>query len=183
MNLTFTGSKRSWYFCVFFEIFFRILLVVKSICIIFAVKMERVNPYRVEAQKLKRRVRLVAVTQNPIDVVNVATGEVQRATPYVGNRAWRDISDFVKLYDVQGLLRLKPYEWKVFMVALSELGFDGRFEFSEERYAEKIGCKRGLVYKGVRGLVEKDFIRRDKKGVYWVNPNVAFRGSRDELLF
>ena len=55
------------------------------------------SPYRVTGGRVKKRVRLVAVTDNPIDVINKTTGEVKTATPYVGNRAWRDISSFIKV--------------------------------------------------------------------------------------
>jgi hypothetical protein len=63
------------------------------------------------------------------------------------------------------------------------LDFDGRFVFDGSDCVEQMGFKNSRsAYYGLRGLVEKDFVRRDKKGAYWVNPNIAYRGSRDELL-
>lgn len=145
--------------------------------------MKEGSPYRVKAEKVKRRVRLVAVTHNPMDVVNVVTGEVQRATPYVGSRAWRDISDFVKVYKPEELGMLSQREYKVFCWALGRLDFEGRFDFSGAECKEQMGFKtERSAYYGLRGLVEKDLVRKDKRGSYWVNPNVAYRGSRDELL-
>lgn len=140
------------------------------------------NPYRVQAERVKRRVRMVAVANNPIDVVNKVTGEVFTASPYVGSRAWRDVSDFVKLYSPGRLARLKPCELGVFMCALERLSFDGKFVFEEESFMEETGYARGNVYKGLKGLAEKDLVRKDKRGSYWVNPNIAYRGSRDDLL-
>jgi hypothetical protein len=140
------------------------------------------SPYRVRAQRTKMSTRMVAVAGNPIDVVNRSTGEVIGATPYVGKRMLRDRSDFVKLYDPDQLVVLKPCELLVFMCALARLSFDGKFVFDEGVFMEKTGYARGNVYKGLRGLIEKDYVRKDKRGSYWVNPNIAYRGSRDELL-
>lgn len=141
------------------------------------------SPYRVSADRVKRRVRMVAVANNPIDVVNKVTGEVFTASPYVGSRAWRDVSDFVKVYRPEALGMLSQREYRVFCWALGRLDFDGRFVFNGEECREQMAFKtERSAYYGLRGLVEKDFVRRDKKGVYWVNPNIAYRGSRDELL-
>ena len=128
------------------------------------------------------RTRMVAVAGNPIDVVNRSTGEVIGATPYVGRRMLRDTSDFVKLYNPKQLARLRPCEYVVFMCALGRLTFEGKFAFDEEVFIEEAGYARGNVYKGLRGLIEKDYVRKDKRGSYWINPNIAYRGSRDELL-
>ena len=125
---------------------------------------------------------MIAVTRNPLDIVNTVTGEVSRATPYVGKRSVRDISEFVKLYDVQAMMDLKVYEYKVMCYALGKLSFDGQFVFVATECMEQTGLSRRSVFNGMEGLKKRDYIRKDKKGVYWVNPNVAYRGSRDDLL-
>lgn len=132
--------------------------------------------------RVKKRVRLVAVTQNPMDVVNIATGEVQRATPYVGNRAWRDVSDFVKVFDTDELLRMGKDEFRVFVYGWSRLEFNGKFDIEIEDCMEHTGLSRASIYRGLDKLVKRDAIRRDGGGAYWVNPNIAFRGNRDELM-
>lgn len=142
-----------------------------------------ISPYRVQASKLKRRVRMVAVTTNPIDVVNKTTGEVMTATPYVGNRAWRDVSDFVKVFKPREIGMLSEREFKVFCWAMGRLDFEGRFKFNGAECKEAMGFKsERSVYYGLKGLVEKDYVKKDKRGMYWVNPNIAYRGNRDELL-
>jgi len=145
--------------------------------------MKEDSPYRVKADRVKRRVRMVAVANNPIDVVNKVTGEVFTASPYVGSRAWRDVSDFVKVYRPEDIGILSKREFMVFCWALGRLSFDGRFEFNGAECKEQMGfkCERSAYY-GLKGLVEKDLVRKDKRGSYWVNPNIAYRGSRDELL-
>ena len=118
-----------------------------------------------------------------MEVVDRTTGEVKVATPYVGNRAWRDISDFVKVFDPISFLKLGERELKVFIWVLIALDFDGKFVFDGSKCCKEVGfkCERSAYY-GLKGLVEKDFVRKDKNGVYWVNPNIAFRGNRDELM-
>lgn len=145
--------------------------------------MKESSPYRVQPDKVKKGVRLSAVASNPIDLVSRSTGEVVGATPYVGRRTVRDISDFVKVYSPMELLELSERELKVFCWALSGLDFDGKFSFDGAKCKEELGfkCERSAYY-GLKGLVEKDFIRKDRKGIYWINPNIAFRGSRDELM-
>ena len=70
----------------------------------------------------------------------------------------------------------------VYAYGLHEMDFDGKFVFNESECMRLTGIGRTMVYDGLRGLISRDFIRKDKRGVYWVNPNIAFRGSRDELL-
>lgn len=126
---------------------------------------------------------MVAVTRNPLDVVNTVTGEVTRATPYVGSRAYRDISEFVKVYDWGALMKLKVYEFKVLCYALDKLDFEGKFLFSADECMIATGLGRRSVFDGLKGLMDLDYIKKEKKGMYWFNPNIAFRGSRDGLLW
>ena len=140
------------------------------------------NPYVVSDTKVKKRVRLVAVTTNPMDVINTVTGEVQRATPYVGNRRFRDIGEFTKVYNSDVVFGLSVYALKVMLWIWYLMDYEGGFLFDADKCAEKIGVKRRMAYYGLQELKDKDIIRKDKGSKYWFNPNIAFRGSRDELL-
>ena len=142
----------------------------------------RENPYSVSDARVKKRVRMVAVTANPLDVVNTVTGEVQRAMPYVGKRAYRDVSDFVKVFDWREIMKMQSYEMKVFGYACEMLEFDGSFRVDYEECMRMTGLSKSGVSKGLRGLVDKDAIRREGNGYYWINPNIAYRGNRDELI-
>lgn len=141
------------------------------------------NPYRIREARVKKRVKIIAVADCPMDIVNPVTGEVRRATPYMGSRRFRDTSDFVKMYDLKSIGMLSQREFKVFCWILDELDYTGTVTFSGERCKDEMGFKtERSAYYGLKGLVDKDFVRKDKKGLYWVNPNIAFKGSRDELL-
>ena len=157
-------------------------MVVSFTCCTFAPEMRNGSPYSVVPDKVKKGVRLSAVASNPIDLVSKSTGEVVGATPYVGRRTVRDISDFVKLYDMRVLMKLGMAEIRVLMHMMGKLDFSGMVEFEEEECIEETELSRVSVYKGIRGLVEKDIIKKDKRAHYWVNPNIAYRGSRDDLL-
>lgn len=140
------------------------------------------NPYRISGAKLKRRVRLVAVPSNPIDVVNRVTGVVEYATPYVGRREWRDISDFVKVYESEVLYELSAYALKVMFYIWEEMDFEGGFIFKAEDCAGRIGVGKRMVFRGMKELKDRDFVKKDKGCHYWFNPNIAFRGNRDDLI-
>lgn len=144
--------------------------------------MKNDSPYRVVGGRVKRRVRMIAVTNNPLEVIDRRTGEVKMATPYVGSRAWRDIEDFVKLYDTSSLMGLRLCEWRVLLCVMEDLDFDGLFVYNEEECVRRTGMTGRMVYRGLKGLVDRDIVRRSKRGVYWVNPNIVYKGSRDELL-
>ena len=140
------------------------------------------SPYRVSGARVRRRVRMVAVADNPLEIVNKVTGEVSIASPYVGSRAWRDIASFIKVFDTDKISDLQRGEYSVFFWMLGKLDFDGGVLLDVDECARSRGISKRMVYYSVRGLVDKDFIRKDKRGMYWVNPNIAFRGNRDELL-
>lgn len=140
------------------------------------------NPYVVRDTKVKKRVRLVAVTTNPMDVVNTVTGEVQRATPYVGKRQYRDIGEFTKVYSSSVVFGLSVHAFRVMHWIWGEMDFEGGFVFEPGKCAETIGVSERQAFRGLKELREKDIIRKDRGSKYWFNPNIAFRGSRDELL-
>ena len=152
-------------------------------CNTFALRMKEVeNPYIVQPEKVKKRVRMIAVPKNPMDIVNTVTGEVERAMPIVGKRAWRDISSFVKIFDVKELIRMRSDEVRVFLYCMEVLDFDGKFLVDIDECKRMTGLCRSSIYRGIEKLTERDAIRRDGGGRYWINPNIAYRGSRDELM-
>lgn len=158
-----------------------------ALCLwIVLVYMERevglLNPYRLESPSTRKRVRMIAVTDSPMEVVNKSTGEVKIATPYIGRRSVRDVTEFVKLYDAKRLMDLHPYEWKVLLYAADKLQFEGDWSFDYKECMNETGMSKSNVFRGLDGLLEKDIIRRKGKGAYWINPNIIYRGSRDSLL-
>ena len=140
------------------------------------------NPYVVSNVPVRRRVRLVAVSSNPIDVVNTRTGQVESATPYIGKRTWRDVEEFTKVYPSDEIYELSINALRVMFYVWTVMDFDGMFVFSADECAEKIGVKKRQVFNGLRELRDRDIVRRDRGCRYWFNPNIAYRGNRDDLL-
>lgn len=165
------------YFCVkifaYMEYFIYICNVVRRVMS---------NPYIVVGSRVKRKVRLIAVTDDPIEVLNRRTGEVKTATPFVGNRTYTDKSEFAKVYDVGSMMRMGGCALKVFLYGVYKMGYDGKFVLEIDECAGLCGISHRSVSRGLRDLIGMDAVRKDKKGVYWINPNIAYRGNRDELL-
>lgn len=140
------------------------------------------NPYKVRGGKIKRKVRMIAVTSDPMEVINMRTGEVKTATPFMGRRVFKDQTDFIKVYNPDAMGKMSDRALKVFLYGMREMGFDGRFLLRTDECSAMVGLKKSSIMRGVQDLLEMNAISRHQKGVYWINPNIAFRGNRDDLL-
>lgn len=138
------------------------------------------NPYEVKVVSFRKRRRFVAVDQ-PLEVINKVTGEVTNATPLLGNSSYRDTSPFVKLYDAKVLLSLRLNEVKVLAYIMEVMDYSGMFTLDIEACAKYTGLYFNTVYKALRIICSLDIIRKDSRGRYWVNPNIACKGSRDGM--
>lgn len=138
------------------------------------------NPYKVVVKSFKKRTRVLKV-ESPMEVVDKLTGEVKAVTPLVGHKAYRDTSEFVKLYEYDYLMGLATYEMKVFLYMLREMDYGGLVVFKVGECAMLGSMSRSLVYKGLKGLCDRDVIKKEGQKMYWVNPNIACKGSRDNF--
>jgi hypothetical protein len=138
------------------------------------------NPYEVRVKSFRRKRRFVAVDQ-PLEVINKVTGEVTNATPLVGNSSYRDTSPFVKLYDASILLLLRLSEVKLLSYILDVMDYSGIFILHMDKCVDVTGLSSNTVYISLRRLRELDVIMFDSRGRYWVNPNIACKGSRDGM--
>lgn len=116
-----------------------------------------------------------------MEVVDKVTGEVKAVTPLVGNRAYKDTSEFVKLYEFDYLMDLKVYEMKVLLYMLREMSYQGMTIFKSSECAKVTGMSKSMVYMGLKGLIDRDVIRKEGQRMYWINPNIACKGSRDNF--
>lgn len=143
--------------------------------------MSDINPYKVVVTSFRKRTRMVGVTSNPIEVVDKVTGEVTAVTPYVGNRAYKDTTEFIKLYDARVLLEMSMCEVKVFSYVMCHVQYGGLLALDIDECGRYTGLGKSAIYKGIGLLCEKDVIRRDGGSRYWVNPSVVCKGSRDKF--
>lgn len=164
------ATKSGVGYCIYGKVFVSLLST-----------MQERNPYKVVVKKWRKRNRIIAVTDNPVEVVDKVTGEVRTATPYVGNRCYRDTTDFVKLYEPLVLMKMKPYGVKVFAYMVSRMGFGGVIQFDYDECMSLSGLSRSTVYRGIVDLIEQDVVRKKSRTEYWINPNVVFRGQREDF--
>lgn len=138
------------------------------------------NPYEVRVISFRKKRKFIAVDK-PLEVIDRETGEVTTATPLVGNSSYRDTSPFVKLYDPSVLLLLKPNEVKVMAYVLENMDYSGMFVLDVDSCIEWTKLYPNTIYIAMRSLCKMDILRKDSRGKYWVNPNVACKGSRDGM--
>ncbi len=144
--------------------------------------MEERNPYKVLVRKYRKRFKAEAVGTAPLETYNLKTGEVRSATQLVGSQKYYDVTDFVKFYEPGVLIWMSNGAVAVFSYLVSRLQFGGYSPFSYAECLEYTGYKsRQALYRGLMELSKKDIIRPKKRGEWWVNPNIVYRGQRDEL--
>lgn len=144
--------------------------------------MKEGNPYKVLVSKYRRRFKADAVGTAPLEIINKNTGEIKNATQLVGTQKIYDTTDFVKLFQPSVLIGMSTNAVAVFSYIISQLRFGGYVEFNYTECLKYTGyTSRQTLYRGLIELVRKDVIRPKKKGEWWVNPNIVYRGQRDEF--
>lgn len=138
------------------------------------------NPYEVKVVSFRKKRKFIAVDK-PLEVIDRETGEVTTATPLVGNSSYRDTSPFVKLYDPSVMFRLRLNEVKVLAYILDRMDYSGMFVLDIDECAAITCIHARTVYKAIQELVRLDVIMKNTRSRYWVNPNIACKGSRDGM--
>lgn len=140
------------------------------------------NPYTVRVTRYRRRFRPEVVGGKPVEVVDTQTGEVTVGTQLIGRQKLYDSSDFIKIFDVMPLMTLNKTALSILLYLLHNLQFGGfsKFNYKEAMQMLHLG-NRTTIYRGIKELQEKDIVRPKQKGEYWLNPNIAYRGQRDQF--
>lgn len=140
------------------------------------------NPYKVLVKKCRRRFKADAVGTDPLETYNLKTGEVRSAVQLVGSQKIYDTTDFVKFYEPGVLVGMSSEAVAVFAYITSRLQFGGYVQFSYEECIEYTKYhSRQSIYRGLIELERKDVVRRKSRGEWWVNPNIVYRGQRDDI--
>jgi hypothetical protein len=120
-----------------------------------------VNPL-VEDNEIRVRQKLVRTRSTPSDLLNPETGEVTAAT-LIHTVETVDEEHFVKVF-IDGTKKafdLTRTASRAFQAILEELNM------SEKTFQ-----------RGLKELMQKNFLSPKIPNVYWVNPNLFFRGNR-----
>lgn len=140
------------------------------------------NPYKVVVKKCRKRFKADAVGTAPLETYNLVTGEVRTATQLVGTQKIYDTTDFVKFYEPSILIGMSSEAAAVFAYIASRLQFGGYVQFDYDECIAYAGYKsRQSVYRGLMELAKKDVVKQKCRGEWWVNPNIIYRGQRDEF--
>jgi hypothetical protein len=140
------------------------------------------NPYKVVVKKRRKRFKADAIGTAPLETYNLKTGEVRSAIQLVGSNKYYDTTDFIKFYEPGVLIGMSSEAVAVFAYIASRLQFGGYVLFNYEECMQYTNYhSRQSVYRGLIELKEKDVVRQKGRGEWWVNPNVIYRGQRDEI--
>lgn len=140
------------------------------------------NPYEVIVKKYRKRFKADAVGTAPLETYNLKTGEIRSAVQLVGSQKFYDVTDFVKFYEPGVLIGMSSGAIAVFSYIVSRLQFGGYVVFDYKDCMEYTNYKsRQALYRGLMELSKRDIIRPKKRGEWWVNPNIVYRGQRSEL--
>ena len=143
---------------------------------------EDTNPYKVVVKKRRKRFKADAVGTAPVETYNLETGEVRSAIQLVGNNKFYDVTDFIKLYNPAILIGMSCEAVAVFAYIMNNLLFEGYVIFRyEDCMAYTKYHSRQSVYRGLMELKNRDVVRQKGRGEWWVNPNIVYRGQRDEI--
>lgn len=150
-----------------------------------------VNPFldpvtvEVKANARRRYVR----TATSQELVDPETGEV-KAISMVHSVEERDDAEFVKVFaeGVKAAFGLGSAGVKVFQAVLEAYqsekmtgGFADAVNlmwFGNGLNGQSIGMSERTFNRGMKELLEKDFIRPKMPNIYWVNPALFFKGDR-----
>lgn len=140
------------------------------------------NPYKVLVKKCRKRFKADAVGTAPLETYNLVTGEVRNAVQLVGAQKIYDTTDFIKLYEPGILIGMSSEAVAVFSYIASNLQFGGYVQFDYEECIKFTGYhSRQSVYRGLMKLRTMDVVRQKSKDEWWVNPNIIYRGQRDDF--
>lgn len=141
------------------------------------------EPHEVEVKK--RYVR----TGIKNDLVDPSTGEVQ-AVAAVHQIEYRDDAEFVKVFaaGVAASYDLNKTAQRVFQAVLAEYertpmrgGFADTVElfwFGDGLSGRDIGMSEKTFQRGLKELLGKGFLAPKSSSVFWINPNLFFKGDR-----
>jgi len=145
------------------------------------------EPITVEiAAKAKRRYVRTATSQ---ELVDPTTGEV-KAVSMVHTVEERDDAEFVKVFadGVKAAFELGSAGAKVFRAVLDAYQKEKMtggyadcltlFWFDNGLNGEAIGMSERTFNRGLKELLEKEFLMPRAPNQYWVNPSLFFKGDR-----
>jgi AraC-like DNA-binding protein len=147
-----------------------------------------VNPL-VEDNEIRVRQKLVRTRSTPSDLLDPETGEVTAAT-LIHTVETVDEEHFVKVF-IDGtkkafdLTRTASRAFQAILEEYQKEKMSGGYAESVQLYwfgdglnGEALNMSEKTFQRGLKELMQKNFLSPKIPNVYWVNPNLFFRGNR-----
>lgn len=147
-----------------------------------------INPL-IENNEIQVKQKLVRTRSTPSDLLDPDTGEVTAAT-LIHTVETVDEEHFVKVF-VEGtrlafdLTRTASRTFQAILEAYQKEKMSGGYAESVQLYwfgnglnGEAVNMSEKTFQRGLKELISKNFLSPKVPMVYWVNPNLFFRGNR-----
>lgn len=149
-------------------------------------KINEENPFVRSLMVPKKQKTNVIATKNGGAVLNYKTGEVDDDTLFLAQRKELDNEPFIKLFQAQlkALFGLSTTAIRVFGYLMEEMKFDDKVYIRWKKAKEFTGYKAdSSIQRGIAELLANDFIARsDDPNLYFINPQIFFKGDRIILI-
>lgn len=151
------------------------------------------NPFMSQGAEIKTKTKTVRTRSTPRDMMDPESGEIIGAS-IIHTIEERDEAHFVKVFadGVKAAFDLTQTGARVFQAVLMEYQkakMTGGFSDSVRLYwfgdgldGRAIGMSKFTFNRGLRELLEKQFIFPRSPNEYWVNPALFFKGDRVAFL-
>lgn len=147
-----------------------------------------INPL-VEHNEIRVRQKLVRTRSTPSDLLDPETGEITAST-LIHTVETVDEEHFVKVF-VEGtrlafdLSRTASRTFQAILEAYQKEKMSGGYAESVQLYwfggglnGEAVNMSEKTFQRGLKELIQKNFLSPKIPNVFWVNPNLFFRGNR-----
>lgn len=134
--------------------------------------------YEVCPTRVGHKMKRIGYTEH-VEVVSKRTGEIRDTVAVVNEPVVVDTSSFIKLYSPMALFDLSVTAIRLFLYLISEMSYEGTVTLDIEKVRLDMGYKSPKsIRDAVAELRKKDCIRRKGIQEYWINPNIACKGTR-----
>lgn len=117
--------------------------------------------------------------------VDEETGEILREieSGYVAPPRYK--MPFVRDHSVLEMeVGLRPVELLLLRELCRQMDYSNEVQFTGSQrgtFCKRTGCSAGAVKNALTGLIEFGLLRRERRGVYWVNPYYSAKGEWENI--
>lgn len=148
-------------------------------------KQHNENPF-IPNLLIKKGKKNIVIAKTDKALFNKSTGEMDDDTLFIGTKKDLDKDQFVKIFHshLQAIFDLSKATLKVFGYIASVTEFGDKIIFDIEDCKKHTGySSNNVIYKALTELLKADIIARTEKAyLYYINPQVFYKGDRIVLV-